>query len=526
MKSKPTIKIQNLIFSTMLMMAVVLVFLIATISIIVNVRSEQKNIDDNLKNVANTVASSEFVSDALTDYEQNGTTAALYLHNIKRYLINVDIISVISSDGIRCYHTNNDLIGTTYDGTDPDFETHGDIYATSDVGPSGSQRRVYAAVYDRDGNYLGFVLVVLLNQNIYRIVAKTILIHLAAAFIIMLLCVPLSSSLSKKIKSRLHGYEPDTFSDMYNVRDTIIETLYEGVVALNSEKEILFMNNVAKNMINGLEDLSDKHITTVLETGENILSIVTKRVDKLDALISYYPIKDNGKTIGVLCVLIDRTEHSKMVDDLTGVRFLVDSMRASNHDFTNKLHVILGLIQMERYDQACSYISDITMTKQVQLSNIMRFIEEPAIAALLIGKQARAAELDIAFSLESGSTLKKDQATLPMGDLITIIGNLIENSMDAIDTTNREIKNITVGIFGSEDSLLIKIDDSGPGIPDSLMPVLFDKGITTKGTGRGTGLYVVKKLVDKLGGTISVDSEVEEGTLISIWLSSGGNKNV
>lgn len=523
MANKPTPKIQKLIFTAMLIMASFLIVLIATVSVIVNIKSEQKNIDDNLKNIAGAIAGSEFICDAL---QCDNELAPAYLNNLQKFLSNVDVISVISKDGTRYYHTNDELIGTTYDGSAPDFTNNGYIYTSSDIGPSGSQRRAYAAVYNADGEYIGFVLVVLLNQNIHRIVGKTIAVHLIAAVVTIILCALLSISLSKQIKNRLYGYEPDTFSAMYSVRDTVIESLNEGVIAMNDKKDILFMNSIAKGILKNPKNLSNQLIDKVIQTGESILGIRTQDNDGTDAIINYYPINEDGKTVGVLCVLVDRTEYTKMMEDLTGVKYLVDSMRANNHDFTNKLHVILGLIQMERYDQACSYISDVTMTKQVQLSNIMRSIEEPAIAALLIGKQARAQELDITFQLESGSSMKKDSVNFPLGDLITIIGNLIENSMDAIDTTHREVKNITVGIFGTEDSLLVKIDDSGPGISDELMPVLFDKGVTTKGVNRGTGLYVIKKLVDKLGGSITVDSEVGEGTLVSVWLSIGGDRNV
>ncbi|MCQ2516656.1 MAG: ATP-binding protein [Saccharofermentans sp.] len=526
MNIKPTVKIQQLIFTTMLMMASFLILIIAVVSIVFNIRSEQKNIDDNLKNVASAIAASEFVGDMLQDNESGGEVAAYYFNHLKDYLTNVDVISVVSKDGIRRYHTNSEYIGSVYDGTIPNFGNNGRLYTTSDVGPSGSQRRAYAAVYDSQGNYIGFVLVVMLNQNINRIVGKTVIIHVLAAVVTIVLCAVLSIGLSRKIKSRLRGYEPDTFSAMYSIRDTIIESLNEGVVAISKDKEVMFMNSTARRILGDVDSISDNHISLVLSTGENILGINIKSANGTEAILNFYPIKEDEEVIGVLCVIADRTEYTKMMEDLTGVNYLVDSMRANNHDFTNKLHVILGLIQMENYDQACSYISDVTMTKQVQLSNIMRYIKEPAIAALLIGKQARAAELDITFALENGSSMEKNSINFPMGDLITIIGNLIENSMDAIDTTNREVKNITVGIFGSNDSLLIKIDDSGPGIPDDLLPVLFDKGITTKGTGRGTGLYVVKKLVDKLGGSITVESETGEGTLISVWISSGGNKNV
>lgn len=529
MKNIKTNGIQNEIFKTMSILVTIFIIIITTVSILIEVRTDTQNIDNNLINVAGTLASSDYViSEITTDSHDNpkDDSNLEYLHNLEIALTNVDVISVVSVEGQRCYHSNSELISTTYDGTIPDFSNN-TIYVTSDVGPSGSQRRAYAAVHDNNGDYIGFVLVVLLNQHIAKIIAKTIAIHLLITILMIGICLILSRQLSTSIKNKLHGFEPDAFSAMFSVRDSILESLEEGVIAINTQNELQFINSTARKIlkidsktiptISDCNGIMPNYIHTVLDTNESILGANAHADNGINALVNYYPIIENGMTLGVLIILVDRTEYARMAENLTGVNYLVDSMRANNHDFTNKLHVILGLIQMEKYSEACGYISEVTMSKQVQLSNIMRKIEVPAIAALLIGKQSRAAELNIDFSLEPGSTMKNDSCDIPTGDLITIIGNLIENSMDAMDKANSEIKELSVGIYSEKGNLLIKVSDSGPGIPEDLMENLFEKGVTTKGEGRGIGLYVINNLVRKFGGTITVDSEHSEGTSFSIW---------
>ena len=144
-------------------------------------------------------------------------------------------------------------------------------------------------------------------------------------------------------------------------------------------------------------------MTHTLKSGEKEFNMQERNLGSADILIDRIPIKEDDTIIGAVGILHNRTEYTKLMEDLTGTRYLVDSMRANNHDFTNKLHVILGLIQMEMYDEAISYIENITIVQRSTISKIMKAINEPAIAALLIGKTARASELNVRFVLREGS---------------------------------------------------------------------------------------------------------------------------
>ena len=520
-REKPNIKIQQQIYSTLLVMAFVMTVVIAIVSIAINVSEERKRLDQNLENVAQAVAKNQTVYAGVKQPYKEKVLCG-YLDSLQETLSNIDVISVIDSNRVRLYHTNKKFIGTKYDGTLPDFEKEGNgLYVTNDIGPSGSQRRAYAAVYDRDGNYVGFVLAVMLKQNVNRIIIDVVRVHLLCAVIIMIFAFLLSKQLSFKIKRTLKGYEPDTFSAMFSVRDNVLESLEEGIVALDASEEVVYTNEAAKRMLEKAGQIQEKiSVLPILKQGEKLFG---EAIDT-NIVADLMPVLEQEKIVGVLCILRDRTEYTKLMEDLSGVRYMVDSMRANNHDFINQLHVILGLIQMGETKKACEYITNITSIQQTLLHNIIQNIKDPSVAALLIGKYARAAELDIRFSVEQGSQLSRKDISLPSGDLVTIIGNLIDNAMDAMNQKDDPPKELTISIFTKPHAMWVHVDDTGVGISKENLDKVLENGFSTKGDSRGTGMYVASKLIEKYGGTISIDSEEGIGTSIAVTLTDEGGK--
>ena len=434
-----------------------------------------------------------------------------YLDSLKDSLADIDVISVVDSDNVRQYHSNHELIGTVYDGTLPKFEQNSkEYYATNDIGPSGTQRRAYAAVYDEEGNYIGFVIAVMLMQNIYRESLQTAFIFILITIAAILMELLISAEVSGTIKKSLHGYEPDVFSAMYKIRDNILESLEEGIIAVDSEGIVQFVNQAADTMLNHMEEGLGSRII-----GEPLDSI---QIESETIWIDLAPIKENDTTIGKVAILHDRAEYTKLIEDLTGTRYLVDSMRANNHDFTNKLHVILGLIQMKMYDEAVSYIENITIVQRATISKIMNAINEPSVAALLIGKTARASELNIKFVFREGCYYSNADMKLPSELLVTVIGNLIENAFEAMNVSDDYDveKELLFGIYSRPGAVLITTDDTGAGIPEADLERVFENGYSTKGEGRGTGLYQVKLMVERFGGTITVESQEGVGTSFSV----------
>lgn len=529
--------IQRKISLTQIILIVSLSILLAVVGILISIRSERDKIDKNLQNISETISTSPVLMES--DF-QNGTATEQgslmrYLDSLKKSLYNVDVISIVNKNNQRYYHTNHSLIGSTYDGEQPDFNPEDkSFYIVNTNGPSGAQRRAYSALYNEDGEYLGFVMVIILTEHVNANLTDIVATYSIITAIVVIVEIIIASWLSNNIKKSLLGYEPDTLSAMYLVRDNILESLKEGVIAVDKDGYILFTNESAVKMLDkestsntfvgkNVSEIKNGHIVkNVLQSEEKEFNIHAQRIDGTDVIIDRIPLKYDNEEIQTICILHDRAEYTKLMEDLSGTRYLVESMRANNHDFTNKLHVILGLIQMEMYDKAISYIENITMVQRASISKIMNSIDEPAIAALLIGKTARAAELNVKFTLRENTHFSKSDIYIPTEVLITVIGNLIENafeSMNEKDTDPDSPNQLIFGIFSKKDSLLITVDDTGKGISPDNLDHIFENGFSTKGNNRGTGLYQVKTMIENLGGTINVESQENIGTAFFVFFS-------
>ena len=536
-------RIQRKISATQIILVVSLTIILAIIGIVTNIKFEKDKTDRNLQNISETIATSPsfMENDIQNGTAQDQVNLMRYLDSLKKSLYDVDVISIVNKNNQRFYHTNHSLIGTQYNGEQPDFSpVEKTFYIVNTNGPSGAQRRAYSALYSETGEYLGFIMVIILTEHVNQNITQIITTYAILAVVAIIIELFITSRISKSIKNSLLGYEPDTISAMYLVRDNILESLKEGIIAVDKDGTILFTNNSAVKMLDksstatefigkNIEQIKNGNvIKTVLNGSEKEFGIQGQRMDGTDVIIDRIPIKHEEDSIDTICILHDRAEYTKLMEDLAGTRYLVDSMRANNHDFTNKLHVILGLIQMEMYDQATSYIENITMVQRASISKIMNCISEPALAALLIGKTARAAELNVKFTLRDGSHFSNTDMHIPTEVLITVIGNLIENAFESMNAKEPNPSNpneLIIGLFSKEDSILITVDDTGLGISEENKQRIFENGFSTKGKNRGTGLYQVKTMVENFGGLITVDSQENVGTSFFVYFSKEKKDN-
>ena len=533
-KKKPsTLKsIQRLLFRTQLILIISLALFLGAAGALTNIHFETVKRDQNLQNIAKAVAGSPVLTDG-TDREIASAVLSQYLDSLKDALDDIDVISVIDKDNVRIYHSNHKLIGTVYDGTLPQFdEKSAGYYTADDTGPSGTQRRAYAAIYDENGNYSGFVMSIMLMKNIWGETYQILLISAVITAAAVIIEIIISAKLSGQIKKSLMGYEPDTFTAMYKIRDGILESLEEGIIAVDSKGCIQFANEAAIKMLNKGDGDENRNtvgqnigsagngtvLLNTLESGEKEFNISSADAD---ILIDSIPIKEDNAVVGAVGILHNRAEYTKLMEDLAGNRYLVDSMRANNHDFTNKLHVILGMIQMGMYDEATAYIQNISMVQRESISKIMNAVSEPSVAALLIGKIARASELNIKFVLRENCSYCPSDMKLPSEALVTVIGNLLDNAFDAMNENAdyRAPKELMFGIYSRPGAVLITVDDTGCGIDKQDMDRIFENGYSTKGDGRGTGLYQVKSIVERLGGAVNVESQKGAGTSFSVSFS-------
>ena len=505
-------------------------FIVVIVSIVLStagtlyftLRSSQAALDSTLLNSAALLSQIDLLQDALEGTRSPEELGDFLDHAIEETK-DVDLILVGDTQSTLLYVPDHDLVGTPYSGTAQAQALEGATpYTSNEAGPMGSEHSAYAPIFNEEGDVIGFVIVGVYVRSMAQLTLHTVVIFLVVGIAATVVGAMLALRLSNSIKRSLLGYEPDAFVHRFHQREDIMDALEEGIMAIDRDKKLIFLNTAAADMFSLDRDqvlgksLSDFYprstLDRILRTGQPEYNVSINSLKDVRVLADRLPLYENGKLNGAVSIFRNRTELARMADDLTGVRHMVDAMRAYTHEFLNKLHVILGLLQIGEPERAQQYIMDTTRIHQEAVNRIMNQLHQPSVAALLVGKTSRANELGIRLTLDRESELREDSDWLPPDAYVTILGNLIENAIEVLNQARSATKEIFVSIREYPDSLLLCVEDTGPGIPSVLRRTLFQRGTSTKGRHRGMGLSLVQEVVEAYHGEIRVESESGVGT--------------
>jgi two-component system CitB family sensor kinase len=222
----------------------------------------------------------------------------------------------------------------------------------------------------------------------------------------------------------------------------------------------------------------------------------------------------NSKIVGAVTTFREKSELNKLLNELSQIKAYSEGLRAQAHEYSNKLHTILGLIQLESYQEAIELISKESNITQNIIHFIMEEISDPVVAGLLLGKISLANELKVDFNIDYNSSFADVPKEINREDLITIIGNLLNNAFDAVLETNKSEKLVSLFLTDLGEDLVIEIEDNANGIPEELIDEIFEYGITSKEQSKnsGIGLHLVQRLLHKLNGQITFHSNEYGGT--------------
>ena len=527
--ASPTI--YNQVRNVLLLGIVSTLLLSLVASFLLNLMSENRSRDQTLESSAQVAANMPLLTEDLYAPE---TTE--YIRRTVQNVPSIDVFAVYDREGtpIAFYDlaTGQDdataLASLSQDIVDWFLAGNATLIYNGEA-PAGADRCAYAAIYADDGTLIGYAMTGIYIRSIRATMVRMVLFHLLAGVAAWAAGSFLSLRLSRKIKDNLLGYEPDAFRRLFLQRMDILDSLEEGLLAIDEDQRVTYLNRAASEILQIDQSgalgrlLKDVYphstIPRVMQTGKPEYNISLESITHVSVLSDRIPLWREGKIEGAVAIFRNRTEVTKLAQDLTGIQHIVEALRTYTHEFTNKLHVILGLIQLGENQRAEEYILRITASRAQSIDYIRERIQDPTVAALLVGKAYRAAELDIRFTLTPASTLHGDNPYLPAMGMITVLGNLIENAFDALlGAPPGEASEVTVSIREGQHGLVISVDDTGPGMTEEVRAHIFDKGFSTKGDSRGTGLSLVQDTLAAYGGTIRVESEPGVGTSFIITL--------
>ena len=482
-------------------------------------------VDTTISNLSQTLSVDPVIVEALEKNEIQPDTKT-YLEQLGKQKKYADYIVLVNTEDIRLYHRDAEKIGQQFQGGDEKKALEGEApYITDGKGSKEYQRRAFSSVYNKDGEVIGFVMVSAYARSITNEKKQEIMKYLVIIAIAMLIGLLFSFLIAKNVRKTLLGYEPTQISHLFLQREEILGTLSEGLLLVNRNGVCEYINPAGKQFLqveeNGaeqavqVEQFIDQYIKPKLDSKEQLQQYQLQLGDTT-LLMDKIPITAKDKLIGALVLLSDKTETTKLAEELTGVNHIIQALRATTHEHKNKLHVILGLLQTGETKEAMDYITSGSQEEEDN-SHIMNSIQNKTIAALILGKKSRAKELNISFNLLKDSFLEAHNAYLSAADLVTIIGNLVENAFDAL-TNVQEIREVNLFINSGAEGLTIIVDDTGSGMDSVTCQRLRKQTYTTKGEGHGVGLTLIRNIVQRCEGILDIESEPGEGSSFSVTI--------
>jgi two-component system CitB family sensor kinase len=423
-----------------------------------------------------------------------------------------DYVVIVDAQGIRHTHPRKALIGQSIDEplvTRPDVRMdHGSVGTSVNgrvplIGPLGDQ--------------IGEVSVGRTVASVTPIFVGQLPVY-AAWFGAALGVGALASwGLARRLKKRTFGLELDEIAKLLQEREAVLHGIREGMIAFDRAGRVTMVNDEARRLL-GLPMFGGVggFLEDVVPPGrlQDLLSGEIEGKDQVVLTDDYYltvnrmPVTLAGRPHGAVVTLRDRTELSGLLRELDSVTSLTDALRAQQHEFSNRMHTVAGLLELGETEEALQFLTDLSGAEAEFAESVRSRIAPSVLVGLILAKAAvageRGVELELTDDTWLGDTPDKVQA------LTTVLGNLIDNAFDAVSGPGVDPGKpgrVLVSIVEDDDGVTVRVADNGPGIPAGAAERVFTDGFTTKpATGsmrRGLGLALVHRLVQRLGGTIA-----------------------
>ncbi|QZY54179.1 ATP-binding protein [Crassaminicella profunda] len=482
----------------------------------------QEKVEGNIKNVAMILSNSPDIKKSLN--ERDATKIQNHAKEILSRLDGVDIITIADMNGIRYAHPNQERIGKGFVGGDEvKVIKEGVSYVSQAKGTLGVSIRAFEPIVYKD-EQIGFVMAGVLYEDIQKFRRHAFLTMCGFTLFGIFLGILGAFIIAKRIRDSLLGLEPDEIVYLYRENRAMLKSIREGIIAIDANGRITLVNDYAIKILNinnpnvigehVLDVFPTSRLLEVLKSGEreyNEEQIINDTI----ILTNRVPIKDGDEIIGAMASFNDRTKIKRLAEEITGVRQIIQALRANTHEFMNKLHVILGLIELNEINEVRKYIKGVVKEQEQIRFFLMKKIKNPTISAIILGKLNRAKELKINMEVAPNSYLEKHYKNIQNENLVTIIGNLLDNAMEAIMKKGKDGE-IYLRIEDIDGVIEIEVDDNGIGIKQENIENIFKRGFTTKKEEGGTGLFLVEKSINQLNGQVFVDSKFKEGTNILV----------
>ena len=486
----------------------------------------EEYIGRNALNVSKTVSLTTVVHEGLKN--KNSTQIQLYAESVRK-ATGARFVVVGDHEGRRYSHPVPERIGKLMVGGDnPRALERGEAYVSKAVGTLGPSMRGKVPIFANSGKVIGVVSVGYLQETVESVTEGYLQRVLLWVFGLFLFGGIGTWLIARNVKQSIFGLEPVEIARLFRERNAILDSIREGVVAINDKGQVTMLDHEAAKILKippesgigtSIESiLPQTRMLEVLKSGEEQFD-QEMIIGGIEVIVNRVPIWQNDRVTGVVSSFRRKDEIDRMAQELTQIQEYSEVLRTQTHEYSNKLHTLAGLIQLGSHQEALDLIGRETSGYQELLGTLAETVPEPLLSAIILGKYNRAQELRIIFQLDPESRMIDIPKKINREKIVTILGNLLENALEAAQENTSGKRTVLLSMTDFGNDLIFEVEDSGSGIEDESVDLSLQHGFTTKsGTGRGIGLSLVHENLKYLGGHLTVVRSSLGGMRFTIYI--------
>lgn len=488
----------------------------------------QKNMGQQAMMVAQLTAKNEDIIGAFDD--QDPSEVIQPIAEMIRMSTGASYVVIGNREGIRYSHPNPSYIGKRMGTSNEPIFQHNDSIIYEGTGISGPAIKAKTPVWNSKGEVVGVSSVGFLMNDFEKRVSEYKARIIGLSFLLLLLGVAGAILIARRVKKLIFGLEPEEISFVFKEKEATLESIRDAIVAVNMEHKVISMNKRARELFQEDQLAIGGQIQNI-RVQEIIKEVIEKRVGQINRniilghqlyVMDLSPILEQHEVKGVVLTIRTVSEIEQLTDEVTKIKAFSDNMRAQNHEYLNKLNTIYGLLSLEQYDKAMEMISGEVKERQDMIEFLMSSVKDPLIAACLLGKMNRSKELKVTLEIDQESHLMGVPQTIDSKVLVTILGNIIDNAMEAAKEKQGLDAMVRVSFTDLGRDLVFDVEDNGAGVPKERENSIFLEGFSTKnGENRGLGLSIVKNSLAILDGHIYIGESHLGGARFTIAIPKG-----